>query len=570
MLDDLKQWLELNKILYSIIEDDIVEIEGFGKLYINDLSEVNSIFKKEKKTGNIVFNLMCDKESLLAENIDKTCFKFGNNWYWYDLKKGFKLNILKYVGNREKNKLNIEYVNLGIHSPYELLNGSCSFQDWISKAKHLNHKCIGLCDKNTMAGTLNLQKECKNSDMQYVIGYTFDLKDGDDLIPVKIYCQTNDGLSNLLRLQKDINVDSETKTVSKNQLILRSPGNVIVFGTLSSEWLIQQDEFVDQLSLVSDVYYQVDPNEYKADRVDRLFLNALKTYFQSERKVNPVLICDTYYRDKSDAKNKLILNKIAEGAAHNQSDEQYFKDIDELYVSFSAIMSDSFDSLSIFKEMCANTLKIANNANAGYETTRNFMPEYDMTPEEKEKYGTRLNMFHMVIEEGFEKLVPKDKVDIYRERVEKEKYVIESTNNVDYFLVQYDTINWANKQNIMTGIARGSGGGCLLLYLMGITKLDPIKYDLIFERFLLPDRSGLYESEVTIVADPVKSSQYVEIEFENKTLLFDKDSIFRVKSNGVETNKYADELESGDEVLFDNRDLIWTIGELSGGKVVAS
>ena len=226
------------------------------------------------------------------------------------------------------------------------------------------------------------------------------------------------------------------------------------------------------------------------------------------------------------------------------------------------LFRDEWDKWEIFTEMCNNTIKITEGAKAAYETTRNFMPQYDMTPEEREKYGDRHNMFNQIIEEGFKKLVPKGKEEEYRKRVEYEKYVIESTNNIDYFLVQYDTVNWANEQGIMTGISRGSGGGCLLLYLMGITKLDPLKYNLIFERFLLPDRSGLYEANTTVIQGKIESKEYVEISMNGKTYSFDRDAKFLVKRGDEEIEVYADELMTNDDIIFDNRDLIWTINEL--------
>lgn len=79
-------------------------------------------------------------------------------------------------------------------------------------------------------------------------------------------------------------------------------------------------------------------------------------------------------------------------------------------------------------------------------------------------------------------------------------------------------MNWANEQGIMTGISRGSGGGCLLLYLMGITKLDPLKYNLIFERFLLPDRSGLYEANTTVMQGKIESKEYIEVSMNGKLI----------------------------------------------------
>ena len=190
------------------------------------------------------------------------------------------------------------------------------------------------------------------------------------------------------------------------------------------------------------------------------------------------------------------------------------------------------------------------------------MPQYDMTPEEIKKHGTRHNMFNQIIEEGFKTLVPKGKEEEYRKRVEYEKYVIESTDNIDYFLVQYDTVNWARQNGIMTGIARGSGGGCLLLYLMGITKLDPMKYNLIFERFLLPSRSGLYESDVTMIDGKIDSDNVVEVDFGDRKISFDADDKLIVKRKDSIITIYADELMEGDDILFDNRDKLWTINEL--------
>jgi hypothetical protein len=561
MTESLQEWLAANQISYHEIDNEVFEIEGFGKLFINDLTEVESIFRKDNN-GETIFNIMSTKTELIEQEVFYTCFQFGDNWYYFDMRGEFRLNILKYIGKRLPTIHSTGFVNLGIHTPFELLNGSFQISDWIRKAKYLGQNAIGICDKNTMAGTLVLQKECQKEGLGFVIGYTLDMQYKEDIVPIKVYCQTNEGLSNLLRIQKEINVDSENKTLSFSNLQRYCKGNVIVLGTLAVYWMFDNIELVKALNKVSKVYYQVDLTEFKADRFDKAYLEALKFFYDKETFVPPVLICDNYYLDKDDAKNKIILNKISDGAAHMQSDEQYFKDLDEHYKVIDQLFSDEWDKWKIFTEMCNNTIKIAEGAKAAYETTRNFMPQYDMTPEEREKYGDRHNMFNQIIEEGFKKLVPKGKEEEYRKRVEYEKYVIESTDNIDYFLVQYDTVNWANEQGIMTGISRGSGGGCLLLYLMGITKLDPLKYNLIFERFLLPDRSGLYEANTTVIQGKIESKEYVEISMNGKTYSFDRDAKFLVKRGDEEIEVYADELMTNDDIIFDNRDLIWTINEL--------
>lgn len=563
MIKSLSEWLSINKISYKQVDDDVIEIENFGKLFINDLNEVDSIFRKDN-TGEVIFNLMETQETLFQEEIYFTCFQFGNNWYYYDLRDKFSLNILKYIGKRTPIEHNEQFVNLGIHTPFELLQGSFQVSEWVKKAKYLGHTAIGICDKNTMAASLVLQKECKKAEIGYVIGYTLDMKDGDIIIPVKIYCQTNDGLQNLLRIQKEINVDSDTKTISYSRLIEYLPGNIVVFGTLSINWISENLSKIRNLEhCAKGIYYQVDLTEFKADRFDKAYLEAIKMYYDNlYYEIHPVLICDNYYLDKEDAKNKIILNKVADGAAHMQSEEQYFKDQDELYSVLDELFSDDWDKESLFEELCTNTIKIAEGAKAAYETDRNFMPQYDMTSDEIKKYGSRHNMFNQILEEGFKRLVPKGQEDLYRKRMEYEKYVIESTNNIDYFLVQYDTVNWATENNIMVGISRGSGGGCLLLYLMGITKLDPLKYNLIFERFLLPDRSGLYETDVTIIKDSVPTKEFVEIEMNGRKYKFDRDAQLIVNRGGEDIIIYADELIPGDDIIFDNRDVLWTINEL--------
>lgn len=113
-------------------------------------------------------------------------------------------------------------------------------------------------------------------------------------------------------------------------------------------------------------------------------------------------------------------------------------------------------------------------------------------------------MFLDLLEEGLKTKISKEDHDKYRKRLEEEIYIIESTNNVDYFLVQWDMVNEARKRGIVTGIGRGSAGGSLVSYLLGIISIDPIKYDLIFSRFLVPERCGLnWVDDVTIIGDDI-------------------------------------------------------------------
>ena len=171
-------------------------------------------------------------------------------------------------------------------------------------------------------------------------------------------------------------------------------------------------------------------------------------------------------------------------------------------------------------------------------------------------------MFLELLEEGFKKLVPAGHEDEYRKRLDYEIYILESTDNVDYLLVQYDTVNWAREQGILVGCGRGSAGGSLALYLLGITLIDPIKYDLLFERFLLPERAGLYPDEVTIIVGGMESTKIVQVTLANgKAYVIDKDAKLRVMREGHSMIVYADELKLVDDIIFDNRDLVFTLNE---------
>lgn len=569
MSEELIIWLKANKIQYKIIDSDVIEIIGFGKMFYEDTDLIKSIFRADAD-NNVKFNTMENIQTLQDEDINYIVFKFGDNWYYYDIRKDFKFNILKYVGKREKCVHDIPFVNLGVHTPFELLNGSFSLSDWVKKAKYLGQNAIGICDENTMAATLILQKECQAAGIKHVFGYSLTFSDGIDKISAKVYVQTQEGLQNLLRIQKAIMVDSNEHIIELSDLLKYGRGNILVFSKYASNWLVNFGDAIDQfLDSFENCYYQLDLSEFKAERIDIRVLEATKLYFDQIYETGalpPVLISDCYYLDKDDAKNKIILNKIAEGAAHEQSEDQYFKDIDEHWDTIAPLFDESkWDIKDIFSWACENTITIADGANAQYETSRNFMPQYDMTPEETKRFGDRHTMFLELLEEGFEKLVPKGQEEKYRKQLEHEIYVLESTNNVDYMLVQYDTVNWARKNGILVGCGRGSAGGCLVLYLLGITLIDPIKYGLLFERFLLPERAGLYSSNATIIGEDIESINYVELELENhKIYKIDKDAQLVVQRQNVEQPIviYADELQKGDDIQFDNRDLLFTLNEI--------
>ena len=568
---NLTSWLDSQRIQHTVLDEEVVELPGFGKLFRADLSGVKSIFRQVGDEQ--VFNLMEDPQTLMDEGIFHVAFPFGRNWYYYDLREEFALNILKYIGRPQEPEMSVPFVNLGVHTPFELLNASGDISVWIKKAKWLGQSAIGICDRNTLAGSLILQKECAKAGLKHVFGYSLTLDFYGEDVDMKVYCRTQDGLQNLLRIQKEIMVDREDGKIDLQGLLDHAAWNVLVLGTLSAYWMVKNPKPLANLKRAfGSVYYQFDPTEYKADRIDQRYLNNLKQFFHNFHRdgvfeIEPVLIPDCHYPDADDAQSKIILNKVASGASHNQSDQQYLRDTGELYRATRSLFDPlQWDINALFERMCRNTVKIADGAESHYEIGRMYMPRYDMRPEEVERYGDRRGMFLRLLDEGFETMIPGADHKRYRERLDEEIYIIESTNNVDYFLIQWDMIREAKRRGIVIGIGRGSAGGSLVSYLLGITSIDPIKYDLLFSRFLVPERCGLFwKEEVTRFCSEIDiepDGKYVEVLLDGKRLCFDKDAQLRVIREENEMTVYADELHPDDEVIIDNRDILWNVKEV--------
>lgn len=564
-MNDLTRWLDSQNINYCVMDSEVVDIPEFGRLFRADLTGVKSIFRQ--RGDEQVFNLMEDPQTLIDEGIFHVAFPFGDNWYYYDLRGEFSMNILRYVGRPRPDGCDVEFVNLGVHTPYELLNASGDIGAWVRKAKWMGHTALGICDRNTMAGTLTFQKECAKAGIKHLFGYSLALDDNGSEVPMKVYCQTQQGLQNLLRIQKAVMVDREDGRIDMENLAAHGRGNVLVLGTLAAEWMTQNRPAIGRLREAFEaLYYQIDPTEYKADRIDVLRLESMRRYFHEFCKngifeVEPVLIPECYYIDRDDARSKIVLNKIATGAAHEQSDEQYFRSAGELRDKLRPLFDPArWDADGLFRRTCRNTVVIAQGAGAAYRTDTVFMPRYDMTPDEKAKYGDTHTMFLSLLEEGFSRLVPVEREAEYRERLDKEIYILESTDNVDYLLVQYDTVNWARRNGILVGCGRGSAGGCLALYLLGITLIDPVKYGLLFERFLLPERAGLYAARTTRIVGRIDSKDCYRLGLENgREILLDRDARLVVRRGEEILEVYADELREQDDILFDNRDLLFEI-----------
>lgn len=467
-MKELIEYLKQNKIYFKEIDDNFIEIDSKKCFLVRPTDGV--LFSED-------FILIAD------ENCDRYVYCFGGNWYWeehndYDKPK---LNELRYIGSTTS-PLRTDCF-LGIRGGYELLNGSRTYEDWIKKAKFMECKALGICEKNTLAGVLKFQLACQKESIKSIIGATYTIfrEDRDLRYDIKIYVQNQIGWQNLLLINKEVNVIN-SKFVHEKRFFELLEGLIIVIDPKSMD-------FDDLFPLdLNDVYYQLDTVEFSNNDSDKRFLLNLKKFLKSD--LQPIAITDAFYLEKEHSHIKKVLNNVG-SLTESISFNQYFKDKEDYYSELEQLFNTQDESFFDYFELAVkNETKVSNKCDFKILLGDKFLPKYEMTEEEKLKFETNEDLFWNLIEKGLEKKIKKE-ADKYIDRVEKEFVVIKKGGFIDYFLILWDIIRFAKENGILSGIGRGSAGGSLIAYLLDIIKLDPLEFDLLFERFMNEGRIGL-------------------------------------------------------------------------------
>ena len=411
---------------------------------------------------------------------DKYVYRFGGQWYWdskQDIKSP-KLNELRYIGKSASTIKNDSF--LGVRGGYEILNGSRLYSDWCKKAKFLGITSLGICEKNTLAGVMKFQLECQKNNIKPIIGATYTVyrKKQDLYFDVKFYVKNEIGWHNLLMINKEVNVVNELKYIDEDKLIDFLDGLYIIIDPKSISY---EDFYRSKYRELYD-FYQLDTVEYEDEERDKWYLENLKKFYYSG--IQPISITDSFYLEKEHNHIKNILNTIG-GFREYKSSNQYFKDKEDYFNELDVLFNPNDESIfNVFQLAVFNENKIAEFCDFIIDTGNRHLPKYKMTDSESVKYKDNEDLFWSLIYKGLNSLVPKDQWDMYLDRVEEEYEVIKYGDVVDYFLTLHDIISWCKGRGILTGIGRGSAGGSVVSYLLGIIHIDPIKYDLLFSRFL--------------------------------------------------------------------------------------
>lgn len=497
----------------------------------NSLLDFN--IKNEKLyINNKVYNIFTDNSNIFDEDFemipnynedDGLVYEFGGRWYVQnsDIDE-VTLTELKYIG-KAKQKLPTESF-LGIHSGNELLNGLGLYKDWISKAKFLGIKNLGICEKNTLAGVIEFQNICIKNDIKPIFGMTITIYSDNGNYDIKLYVRNFQGWLNLLKLNKIINVN-ETHIVEED-LIYNLDGLIPILDPKTTK-------FEDKPNI--NTYYQLDTVIFENEDIDKLYIDNLEKYLKSD--LEPILITDAYYLEQKDWEAREIVWKIAKSYDF-KTKNQYFKNHDQ-FASELINMFDPSDKswVSIFKTAKANLEKVVNKCNFKYDTVNRRLPKYKMTESESSEFKNNEQLFLHLIKKGFSerKIQHPDK---YIDRLKEEIRVLKKGDVIDYFLILHDIIKHSHKEDILVGIGRGSAGGSLVSYLLGIIQINPIEFDLLFERFLNDGRMGRMEE-----------CEAYEIETNSGEIVLNEGSMVKVIRNSKELIIFVEDLKKNDEIL---------------------
>lgn len=399
-----------------------------------------------------------------------------------------------------------KFVHLHIHSEFSLLDGANRIKDLPVRAKELGMDAIALTDHGVMYGAIDFYKACKKEGIKPIIGCEMYVAPRSRLskepgIDNKYYhlillAKNNQGYKNLSKLVSLSFIDGYYYKPRIDLEILEKYHEGLIClsgclaGAVNQALLNGNNEKAEEIALWhkkvfgEDYYIEVQNNGLQ----EQVLAN--QKLIQLARKLDIPIVAtnDAHYLKKEDAYNHEVLLCIQTGKRMSDVDRMRF-DTDELYVKSPEEMSDYFKA---FPEAIENTVKIAEKCNVEFEFGHTILPNYEVPPE----YPTHYDFFKKLCDDGIKKRYGENPSKEILDRAEYEMKIIKEMGYVDYYLIVWDFIFYAKTHDIPVGPGRGSGAGSILAYAIGITDIDPMKYGLLFERFLNPERVSMPDFDV--------------------------------------------------------------------------
>ena len=349
--------------------------------------------------------------------------------------------------------------HLNIHTAYDLLNASLRIEDVINKAKNEGYTALAITDTHVLYGFPKFYDACIAADIHPIFGMTLILTDGLYKVETVVLAQNNEGLKALYQLSSAIKM-KEKEEVPLEWLKRYDDNLIIIFKDVESTHLQILEAFNDH----THVYM----NHTSDDIIDRK-----KVWLQSAR-----------YLNREDADTISALQAIRDNSKLDLINES--KDFGEHFPDQNELKNISDD---VDEEVIKNTQTIVDLCQAELVYHQSLLPQF-VTPngEVAKEY-----LWSVLIDKLNEWNLHNDQ---YLERLKHEYEIITNMGFEDYFLIVSDLIHYAKTHDVMVGPGRGSSAGSLVIYLLGITTIDPIKFNLLFERFLNPERVTMPDIDI--------------------------------------------------------------------------
>ncbi len=398
----------------------------------------------------------------------------------------------------------MDFVHLHVHSEYSLLDGACRIKRLVSRVKELGQSSVAITDHGVMYGCINFYNECIKNGIKPIIGCEvyvaprgrFKKETREDLSPyhLVLLCKNNKGYSNLVKLVSAAHTEGFYNRPRCDIELLEkySEGLICLSACLAGEiprLLLNNDydgakaKALQYRDIFGSGNYYLEVQNHGIDEQVRI----LPMIYQiaEETGIPVVATNDAHYIEKTDSEMQRILTCISTGKTLESPDSLSFP-TEEFYIKSAEEMSRLFPSAAL-----ENTLDIADKCNVTFEFGVTKLPYFHI-----ENCNNNIEYFENAVFEGLKKRYGDGLTKEIVERAEYEINIISEMGYVDYYLIVADFIAFARSKKIPVGPGRGSGVGSICAYALEITSIDPMRYNLLFERFLNPERVSMPDFDV--------------------------------------------------------------------------
>lgn len=397
------------------------------------------------------------------------------------------------------------FVHLHLHSEYSLLDGAVRIDELVERAKEYGMPAVAITDHGVMHGAVKFYRKAKAAGIKPIIGCEVyvaprSLTDKKARVDDKAYhltllAENNQGYRNLMKLASEASLKGfyYKPRIDMELLEANSEGLIALSGCLSGHLarLMAQEQF-EQAEKILEDYLAIFGKDNFFIELQYQGLEGQKSLnndlvkLARKRGVSLVATNDVHYLNKEDSNVHDILLCIQTGKTVSEENRMSFA-TDQFYFKSGEEMSRIFSKVP---EAIDNTVKIAERCNVEMDFDQFYLPYFDVPGNQ-----TALEYLEELCSKGVRKRYGQINQEI-KERLAYELNIITEMGFVSYFLIVHDFVDFARDKGIPVGPGRGSAGGSLVAYLLEITDVDPLKYGLIFERFLNPERVTMPDIDI--------------------------------------------------------------------------